>query len=357
MVAERNAWDYLNWLALRPVALLDGHVWQVLTYQFLHDPDNILHLLLNTAMLWFFGRQVEGFLGRMAFLKLYLFCGVVGGLTQLLVSWSFAGQLQPELAVLGASAGVCGLIAAFAAIHWEQKLILWLFFIIPVPMRGKNVVLVLMGLCLLGAWIGGSNIAHAAHFGGIWMGLVYIRWIVQADRVLNAWEALRDRVRPRPFIEPVESPPPPFAAVDEFPPVTEHEPQTDHETLELMRAATESALDRFIRAAYGLLDLVSYFTVGADEVRAWTIRRGTRARQAAGVLAQRERMRGGRAAPRTKRPWISGSRCSTDASPSTPCPRTASGSVAVSSWRSAWRATGAKLRCHGSGAVPREPMS
>ena len=241
IVAERNAWDYLNWLALRPLALLDGHVWQVLTYQFLHDPDNILHLLLNTAMLWFFGRQVEGFLGRMAFLKLYLFCGVVGGLTQLLVSWSFAGKLQPELAVLGASAGVCGLIAAFAAIHWEQKLILWLFFIIPVPMRGKNVVLVLMGLCLLGAWIGGSNIAHAAHFGGIWMGLVYIRWIVQADRVLNAWEALRDRVRPRPFIEPVESPPPPFAAVDEFPPVTEHEPQTDHETLELMRAATESA--------------------------------------------------------------------------------------------------------------------
>jgi hypothetical protein len=46
----------------------------------------------------------------------------------------------------------------------------------------------------------------------------------------------------------------------------------------------ESALARFIRAAYGLLELISFFTVGADEVRAWPIRRGTHARQAAGRI-------------------------------------------------------------------------
>jgi GTP-binding protein YchF len=46
----------------------------------------------------------------------------------------------------------------------------------------------------------------------------------------------------------------------------------------------EPALARFIRTAYGLLDLVSFFTVGEDEVRAWTIRRGTPARQAAGRI-------------------------------------------------------------------------
>jgi ribosome-binding ATPase len=47
---------------------------------------------------------------------------------------------------------------------------------------------------------------------------------------------------------------------------------------------TESALARFIRTAYGLLDLIAFFTVGPDEVRAWTIHRGTRARQAAGRI-------------------------------------------------------------------------
>jgi len=46
----------------------------------------------------------------------------------------------------------------------------------------------------------------------------------------------------------------------------------------------EPALTRFIRTAYNLLDLISFFTVGADEVRAWTIKRGTNAREAAGRI-------------------------------------------------------------------------
>jgi hypothetical protein len=46
----------------------------------------------------------------------------------------------------------------------------------------------------------------------------------------------------------------------------------------------ESALARFIRAAFALLELISFFTVGADEVRAWPIRRGMTARQAAGRI-------------------------------------------------------------------------
>jgi len=46
----------------------------------------------------------------------------------------------------------------------------------------------------------------------------------------------------------------------------------------------EPGLHRLIRAGYRLLDLISYFTAGEKEVRAWTIRRGTRAPQAAGEI-------------------------------------------------------------------------
>ena len=46
----------------------------------------------------------------------------------------------------------------------------------------------------------------------------------------------------------------------------------------------EPSLDRVIRASYHLLGLISFFTVGEDEVRAWTIRRGTIAREAAGAI-------------------------------------------------------------------------
>lgn len=46
----------------------------------------------------------------------------------------------------------------------------------------------------------------------------------------------------------------------------------------------ESGLDKMIRSSYGLLDLITYFTAGVQEVRAWTIRKGWKAPQAAGVI-------------------------------------------------------------------------
>jgi len=46
----------------------------------------------------------------------------------------------------------------------------------------------------------------------------------------------------------------------------------------------EPALDRLIRATYQLLRLISFFTVGPDEVRAWTVPAGTRAQDAAGAI-------------------------------------------------------------------------
>ena len=52
------------------------------------------------------------------------------------------------------------------------------------------------------------------------------------------------------------------------------------ETLDL----EEPGLNRLIRAGYGLLDLVTFFTAGPKEARAWTVNRGARAPQAAGVI-------------------------------------------------------------------------
>jgi len=47
---------------------------------------------------------------------------------------------------------------------------------------------------------------------------------------------------------------------------------------------TEPALDRVIRASYDLVGLQSFFTVGEDEVRAWTVRKGGTAVEAAGTI-------------------------------------------------------------------------
>src|SRR5690606_40819170 len=46
----------------------------------------------------------------------------------------------------------------------------------------------------------------------------------------------------------------------------------------------ESGLDRLIKAGYELLGLISFLTAGPQEVRAWTIKKGTKAPQAAGKI-------------------------------------------------------------------------
>ena len=59
--------------------------------------------------------------------------------------------------------------------------------------------------------------------------------------------------------------------------------EEEHEFLSTL-GLEEPGLDRLIRAGYALLGLITYFTAGPKEVRAWTITRGTKAPQAAGVI-------------------------------------------------------------------------
>ena len=61
------------------------------------------------------------------------------------------------------------------------------------------------------------------------------------------------------------------------------EPEERKEFLE-MQGLEEPGLNRLIHAGYQLLDLQTYFTVGPKEARAWTIRKGWTAPQAAGVI-------------------------------------------------------------------------
>ncbi|MBW7996101.1 MAG: redox-regulated ATPase YchF [Candidatus Glassbacteria bacterium] len=65
--------------------------------------------------------------------------------------------------------------------------------------------------------------------------------------------------------------------------IAELQPDEQQEFLEAMEIS-EPARPKFIRAAYGLMELISFFTVGDDEVKAWTIKAGTPAVEAAGKV-------------------------------------------------------------------------
>jgi GTP-binding protein YchF len=60
--------------------------------------------------------------------------------------------------------------------------------------------------------------------------------------------------------------------------------KTEQEIFLAEYGLTQSGITRFAAAAYRLLDLISFFTVGEDEVRAWTIKSGTTAKKAAGKI-------------------------------------------------------------------------
>lgn len=65
--------------------------------------------------------------------------------------------------------------------------------------------------------------------------------------------------------------------------ISELDDEDKHAFLEEL-GLKESGLDKLVRASYHLLDLISFLTAGPQEVRAWTIRRGTKAQQAAGKI-------------------------------------------------------------------------
>ncbi len=138
--------------------------WQLLSYQFLHDPWGIAHLLFNMVFLWVFGNAVEGSLGRFGFLTFYLAGGAVAGLAQ--IATSPAG-------VIGASGSTAATAGAFLALFPRTRIRALLFFLLIgvylIPAGwfiGLYVVLDVLGA--LGAR--SSGVAYAAHLGGYLFG-------------------------------------------------------------------------------------------------------------------------------------------------------------------------------------------
>jgi ribosome-binding ATPase len=66
--------------------------------------------------------------------------------------------------------------------------------------------------------------------------------------------------------------------------IAELESEDDRKVFLAEYGLEESGLNKLIRASYHLLDLITYFTAGEKEVRAWTIKKGWKAPQAAGVI-------------------------------------------------------------------------
>jgi membrane associated rhomboid family serine protease len=150
---------------LIPARVGSGEVWRLFTYQFLHG--GVWHLAMNMLMLWMFGSELEQRWGRRFFLKYYFLCAVGGGLVYTLVRH---GTL---VASVGASGAIYGILMAYAVWFPNRQVFLWFLF----PIRVRYLVIFLMAIEAIQAIEStGTGIAHAAHFGGMAFGYVYLKW-------------------------------------------------------------------------------------------------------------------------------------------------------------------------------------
>jgi membrane associated rhomboid family serine protease len=160
-------------LALSVDGLRHGKVWQLLTFQFLHSCPWPWHVLFNCLGLYFFGRPVEEMVGSKKFLVLYFLSGIAGGILQVLVTVLLPRHM--DIPVVGASAGVCGMIAIFCSVNPMQELTTWIYFL-PITIQARFFLLFLGAFSVFGTLVPFSGIAHAAHLGGILLGLGYVRF-------------------------------------------------------------------------------------------------------------------------------------------------------------------------------------
>jgi len=168
-----------NYFELSKDGIMHGYIWQLLTFQFLHL--NLWHFVSNMLGLFFIGRALEPMMTRKQYLTLYLVSGVAGGVFQSLLGLIFS---QFSGAVIGASAGICGLLAAIATLEPDMEFLL--FFLVPVRIKyiAWAGAVVALFYTLIPAEPG---IAYAAHLGGMAAGFAFIRQFVQHRWHLPQW--------------------------------------------------------------------------------------------------------------------------------------------------------------------------
>ncbi|HWJ76421.1 MAG TPA: rhomboid family intramembrane serine protease [Kaistia sp.] len=139
----------------------------LLTYMFFHA--DAFHLAGNMLFLWVFGDNVEDAMGHWRFILFYFLCAIGGGLAHVAVA---PGS---DMALIGASGSVAGVIAAYFLLHPRVKI--WILLLFRIPLRLRTV-------WVLGFWIllqlynflfgPPGEISWAAHLGGLTTGAVLI---------------------------------------------------------------------------------------------------------------------------------------------------------------------------------------
>lgn len=165
----QNFGGLFNWSCSAFHGLRSFHIWQPLTYMFLHA--NFMHFFFNMFAVWMFAPAIEQRWGSQRFLTFYLVSGLGAALVQELV-WMLMAGGYPAVTI-GASGAVFGVLLAFGWLFPEVRMC-FLFIPLPIPSRLFVGFYALVELFAGLMPSSGDNVAHFAHLGGMLFGALLI---------------------------------------------------------------------------------------------------------------------------------------------------------------------------------------
>jgi membrane associated rhomboid family serine protease len=186
--------DILAYMVLTKAAITKGYIWQLLTFQFLHA--GFLHVFFNCLALYFIGKALEISLPTRHWLGIYFGAGLAGGILH--ATGNAVLPYHFPAPVVGASAGVSGLLAAFSFLYPQQEIYLW--FVLRFPAKFFFIISVILSLFFIivpEGGRGGAGMAHGAHLGGLLFGYAYARWFIHWQWKMPSFNFFR---RPKVFV-------------------------------------------------------------------------------------------------------------------------------------------------------------
>lgn len=176
-------------LGLVPVAVIQGWIWQLVTYNFLHSPVVYSHILFNLLMMWMIGSELERHWGGRKYLTYWLVCGIGAGACVTLAG-AFRGVTTPTI---GASGAIYGLLLAYGTIFAERRILFMLLF----PIKARTMAWILFAIAFVSSLAPQTDrVSHVAHLGGMVVGWLYLK---RAWRVGEFFREIVWRLRRRRF--------------------------------------------------------------------------------------------------------------------------------------------------------------
>ena len=185
-------------------AILHGQIWKFITFQFLHG--GVAHVLFNSIGLFIFGPWMERWWGPRRFVFFYLLCGAAGALFYALLTFTHILEFDLNIPLVGASAGIYGILVGVAMIAPNLRVML---IFPPIELSIRQMAMGILAFAVVVIVFNLDNAGgQAGHLGGALLGFLLVKfpdllgWAEKHDNDVEIIRPKRFAFRPESKLKP-----------------------------------------------------------------------------------------------------------------------------------------------------------